>query len=323
MKKNRDITVDTLRGIACLLLVSFHVIGSNSSNGLHISDGIYREISDLLIFIRMPLFTFLSGYIYAYRPFSSDSKKYVKGKASRLLMPMLTVGTAFAIIQLLMPGSNQSINEWYLIHIIPVGHFWFLESVFLIFILMIPLEKYQLLSTKFNFFIVFCFVTLLYLSSIELKYFAISGFIYLLPFFLFGVAVRRFDLSSFVNFKIIWLMLGVVISLVITIYMDLIVIESKRTILPLLMGCVSCFVLLNCRFKSELLAKIGIYSYSIYLFHVFFTAGSRIILSKFGVSDINLLFICSLFLGVSGAILTELIFDKYKITRLSLLGKSR
>ena len=75
--------------------------------------------------------------------------------------------------------------------------------------------------------------------------------------------------------------------------------------------------------SSEILAKIGIYSYSIYLFHVFFTAGSRIILSKVGVSDINLLFICSLFLGVFGAILTELFFDKYKITRLSLLGKSR
>jgi len=310
-------------GVACLLLVSYHVIGSNDTNGLRLSDGLYRELNDVFLFIRMPLFTFLSGFIYAFRPYESNAKKYINGKAKRLLIPMLTVGTAFAITQYLVPGSNESISSWYTLHIIPVAHFWFIESIFLIFILMIPLEKYGVLSHKLSFLFVFILSALLFISNINIQYFSLSGFIYLLPFFLLGLAVKRFNLLLFLNIKILSVASTLLVFLLISIFTGFIEVDSKRSLLSLFIGGVSCYLLLGVKFESKFLAKIGLFSYSIYLYHVFFTAGSRIIFLKLGISDINLLFILSLSTGVIGPIFIENKFNNFRLTRLTLLGKSR
>ena len=323
MSINRNISVDTLRGIACILLVAYHVIGSNNNHGLKVSDGVYRDLNDILAFIRMPLFTFLSGLVYANRPFVHNSKKFIIGKVKRLLIPMITVGSIFAIVQSFIPGSNQAVQNWHLLHIIPVGHFWFLEAIFLIFMLIVPLEKFQLLSSKISFTLVFFVTCLFYVSNLELRYFSISGFIYLLPFFLAGLATQRFNLSLIISKKIVGLILIILACILITIYIGLIHIKSNRTPLALFIGCLSCYSLFSLKFNSHALAKIGIYSYSIYLFHVFFTAGSRIFLSKLGVTDINILFSLSLFAGVLGPIFFEEVFNKHKLTRLLFLGKSR
>jgi uncharacterized membrane protein len=64
--------VQTLRGLACLLLVAFHTVGSTAASGLHVpDDSRYREFTNLFVHLRMPLFTFLSGLVYAYRPLRS------------------------------------------------------------------------------------------------------------------------------------------------------------------------------------------------------------------------------------------------------------
>ena len=57
--------VQTLRGIACLLLVAFHAVGATTASGLHVpDDSPYRVFSNLFAYIRMPLFTFLSPGLY-------------------------------------------------------------------------------------------------------------------------------------------------------------------------------------------------------------------------------------------------------------------
>ncbi|MBU2870039.1 acyltransferase [Colwellia sp. E2M01] len=323
MNTERSFSVDTLRGLACILLVAYHVVGSNYTNGLRISDGVYRELNDLFALVRMPLFTFLSGYIYATRPYQLNLGKYVKGKVNRLIIPMLTVGTVFAVIQHLVPASNQGIEHWYLLHILPVAHFWFIEAIFFIFILMIPLEKYKLLSRGKSFSIIFVLSSLLYVANIQIHYFAISGVIYLLPFFLVGLAVQRFDLLRLINKEIKWGMSIIICVLMILLYNDKIPAEFNRGLLSLFIGCVSCYLLLAYQCKSTFLAKIGVFSYSIYLYHVFFTAGSRIVFSKFGMLDVNILFILSLVLGILGPIIVEFIFSKNKYTSFALLGKNK
>jgi fucose 4-O-acetylase-like acetyltransferase len=96
----------------------------------------------------MPLFTFLSGYVYAFRPFTGHTCQFIKSKARRLLLPMLVAGTLFAIIQSLTPGANGVIENWALLHIILVAHFWFVEALFLIFIGIAALENSNFLPLK-------------------------------------------------------------------------------------------------------------------------------------------------------------------------------
>lgn len=63
--KKKSLEIETLRGLACLLLVLYHVIGP-LGGGLKIDLGSpFRVIADSMVYVRMPLFTFISGYIYS------------------------------------------------------------------------------------------------------------------------------------------------------------------------------------------------------------------------------------------------------------------
>lgn len=103
-----NLPIETLRGLACLLLVLYHVIGADASLGLRVEDGPVRWLNDGLAYLRMPLFTFLSGLVYGLRPFAGNSRAFLVGKVRRLLIPMLFVGTLFAVLQALIPGTNSA-----------------------------------------------------------------------------------------------------------------------------------------------------------------------------------------------------------------------
>ena len=319
---NRNIRIDTLRGIACILLVAFHVVGAPDS-GLRIQGGFYREINDVFVFIRMPLFTFLSGIVYASRPFHKDIRLFVTGKIRRLLIPMLVVGTIFAIAQSKIGGTHYSVQDWKLIHVIPVAHYWFIESIFLIFMLMIPLELINVFNKKSTFIGLFFCSSIIYLSSFEFNYFSVSGAIYLFPFFLMGIATQKYSLIEYAQKYIGWVLAIIVFGLLTAMYFHAIPITDKRTLLGLFIGNLFCLALFYLKIENRTLSRIGYFSYSIYLFHVFFTAGTRMVLYKIGITNINKLFTLSLILGILGPILVELVFNKVNFTRIFFLGKKK
>jgi len=312
----RDIKIDTLRGLACIFLVAYHVIGNNPSNGLHIESGFLREINDLLETVRMPLFTFLSGMVYACRPLSGNWPKFLKGKARRLLIPMLVVGTLFAIIQAIVPGTNNKIDNWWLLHIYPVQHFWFVEALFWVFILIIPLELNRLLNNRLVTVLIIAAFLALAVGQPYTKLLAFKGFIYLTPFFLFGMSIVRFKISPL---PILPSLLGFV-GIMAAIYFLTDGVYG-RSLLGCVIGMFSCYLLLGIRLKIYWLAKIGIYSYSIYIFHVFFTAASRIIVTKIVELPVEVNFLIGVTVGILGPIFVYQVAVKTPYTSLGLLGQ--
>ncbi|MCZ8528422.1 acyltransferase family protein [Alteromonas sp. PRIM-21] len=314
----RDIRIDTLRGLACIFLVGYHVIGNNPSNGLHIESGFLREINDLLETVRMPLFTFLSGMVYAYRPLSENWPKFLKGKARRLLTPMLVVGTLFALIQALVPGTNNKIDNWWLLHIYPVQHFWFVEALFWVFILIIPLELNRLLNSRLVTVLIIAAFLALAVGQPYTKLLAFKGFIYLTPFFLFGMSIVRFKISPLPILPSLLSFVGIMAAIYFLtdgVY--------GRSLMGCVIGMLSCYFLLGLKLRVTLLARIGIYSYSIYIFHVFFTAATRIIANKlFSVPD-EINFVIGLLFGIMGPIAVYLVAKQYPLGQLLFLGESQ
>ncbi len=194
-------SLDTLRGLACLLLVAYHVIGSDPSNGLRVADGPLRVLNDGLAYLRMPLFTFLAGMVYGLHPFAGDSRAFLAGKARRLLVPMLFVGTIFALAQSFLPDTNFGAapgagREWLLLHVEPVGHFWFVEALFAIFVLVWALERGRILATPGRFALAWLLAALLDLTVHGPRWLALDGAVFLLPYFLGGLAATRFSLVA-------------------------------------------------------------------------------------------------------------------------------
>ncbi len=317
--KQRNIPVDTLRGLACIMLVAYHVIGITPQDGLHLQDGMLKNSNELLAYIRMPLFTFLSGLVYAWRPLNGDWKPFFMGKIRRLLVPMLIVGTLFAIIQAVTPGTSTQIADWHFLHLKPVAHYWFLESLFLIFMIIIPLEKFKVLDTKAGITTVFCVASYFFIANTGTPWLSIAGAFYLFPYFLAGIYCTRFPLDLKHQHIVGYIVIPAI--LLFLFFYGHEYISSRRSFIALLVGTISCFALFLTNMRFSFLASIGNYSYSIYLFHIFFTAASRIIINKTGISETSILFVVGTIAGISGPILVDLIMSKYDLPRIALLGK--
>ncbi len=322
-KKHRNLEIDTLRGIACLFLVAYHVVGNDVHAGLKISTGFLREGNDLLAFFRMPLFTFLSGYVYAYRPFKSGVFAFLKVKARRLLIPVLVVGGMFALVQMAIPGTNKTVPSWhYFVLLKPYAHFWFAESLFIIYLIVIPLEILKLWERKRYIIITFILASLLYISEVKITWFSISGAIYLFPYFIIGMFVCRFSIVN--EWHRFWgYLLILAISILLATLINTELMSLKRMFFPLIIGLSGCLGLLITRIKVILLAAIGQYSYAIYLYHVFFTAGIRIVLNKLGIDNQLILFNSGLVIGILGPVIIYLLFSPVSFLRVVFLGEKK
>ena len=319
----RNLEIDTLRGFACVLLVSFHVVGVSADMGLRLpADHWLQQLNGALAYLRMPLFSFLSGYVYAFRPYrpgQSDARGFIQGKMRRLLLPMLTVGTIFALIQNATPGANQHVTNWWLLHIVPVAHFWFLEALFIVFLLVVALEHWRLLATPQRFAGVWALTVLAFVFLHVTPYFAANGAVYLMPFFLAGLACKRFDLHTV---PARWLATAVLALAGVWLAALPQPLSQGLSLPGLLAGLSAAFLLLRSGWRWPALAYVGSFSFAIYLMHVFFTAGSRMTFTRLGVANLYVLLGLGTLLGIAGPVLAALLIGRSARLKFWLLGEA-
>ncbi len=322
-KMKRSMEIDTLRGIACILLVFFHTVGSTPTEGLRVPEGNWlQQFNEILVYFRMPLFSFISGYVYAFRPYQGNASGFVKGKVRRLLVPVLTVGTFYALVQYLTPGANAAVENWWLLHIRPVGHFWFLEALFLIFLVVILLEHLKILSTVTGFALVWIVSAVLFGVPDFTNYFGTRGALYLMPFFLAGLACKRFEIGGNMTRFLAAAALVGGLAVVILLPENMKQADALAALASVAIGVSAGLLLLRSGWRSVSLAYIGGYSFAIYLLHVFFTAGSRIFFNAAGLDDFRMLVLPGLVAGIVGPIVAAMIIGRSALLNQWLLGST-
>jgi len=310
--------VQTLRGLACLLLVVYHVIGATESQGLRIHGGWLRQLTEALVALRMPLFGLVAGAMYGFS--SKRGWTLVRNKAARLLWPMLTVGTLFALVQYGTPGSNYRIDSLYLLHIVPVAHYWFLESLFLIFCTLALAEAVAPLRSLRSWWGYFVPSVLVYLAHPGIIWFSVLGATYLLPYFLLGVGMTRLqwdDRQEQPRSGLLRIALGTLLVAWLMAQGT----ELDRFSAPMLLGG----LLLSSGFwslglRNPLLARIGAYSFAIYLFHVFFTSATRMALHGLALDNALLVLLISVPAGVLGPALLQHLIARSRTCSTYLMG---
>ncbi len=329
----QDSSIQALRGLAVILLVAFHVIGS-SSRGLRVPDSSVWHYSSLALEdIRMPLFTLISGYVYAMVPMArwKDLPKLIRGKSRRLLLPLMTVGTVMYFLGKAVSGTNfddRDVALWR-VYVFGFEHLWFLQAIFVIFVVMGILDCLGVLNSTRGWFVVLLVAAIadVFIKvPVEFDVFSVSGALGLIPFFLLGYGLRRhgvFDLRGVaaVATTVVFGALYVVRSL--TLFGNYRPDEHIAKTIALAVAAMGVVLLYSARnvINTRLLAWIGGFSFGIYLLHVFATAGSRMLLKHAGMSQTWELFAICLFMGITAPIVFQIVFRNVGFVRTFVLGE--
>jgi len=312
-------------------MVAGHVVGSTSSQGLAVDeDSAWRYGYRILEDLRMPLFSVLSGFVYAYRPITQSARyvSFVKGKARRLLVPLITVGAAFTIVQTLTPAANSKgqLSDVWKVYVFGYGHFWFLQSIFLVFLVVGLLNSLKLLSTIRTWIVALSASSALYILVIipnDLDFFSVSGALRLLPFFILGYGLHVFTTRIQLVPILIGLFVPLFIFRLLTIYEIFEIDVAPERALRLAVGLCITSILVLCRRRLAFvpLARIGYFAFGIYLLHVFGSASTRIAMSKIGFENDGVIFVACLVVALALPVAFEVTLGRISWVSWTFLGQ--
>jgi len=157
----------------------------------------------------------------------------------------------------------------------------------------------------------------------QCRLFAFKGSLYLSPFFLLGMGLQRFHHKILLKPVLVALAVLFITGTVLQQlnWFGLVDLERQRHgWLGVMVGVSGICLLFYLRKPVSWLAKIGYFAYGIFLFHVFGTAGSRIVLRSMGVESAMVLFMSGVVAGVGIPIIIEVMVRHHPAARRLLLG---
>lgn len=293
--------VDTLRGLACLLVVLFHVVGFPDT-GLRLQDGMLRWLVDSLDYIRMPLFVAIAGLFYAA---ASDPhggfRGFLSSRFAMLILPALSVTPIYWAVRYAVYGIDDSLlaglTAGYL-------HLWFLYALMVISVIAAVFDRF-LRITPWGWGVLIVAAPIVSVNLPRIQLFAFSDAISLLSYFALGVFLYRVPqvLRSKTMFVAAMLTAIVAIGVQQAEMQDLIVLAGKHLWSWSCIGGVSCTVLMLVLFpRIPGLEAISPYTYTIYLWHPMANGGARVVLQSLGITNTVTLLVLGFLCGTFGPI---------------------
>lgn len=313
--------IDTIRAIACVALVFYHVVGGGPANGLELAAGHWLHvITAAFSDIRMPLFSFVSGIVFtAAAPDLPGAVRRIAAKARRLLLPMACVGTLFWLVR---HGMGIEQPPFAAIFLRPYEHFWFLQATFLI------MTVFTLASwvsggrqhAVAGALMVGGAVWWWGFPLVPGNWFSVNNALYLSVFFMAGHLLAGRTAGQGRGAGLVLLGLAVLTGLTLATGLW----EpgpGLRRGLALGVGLAACLGLYMARPSHAALATLGRQSYAIYLFHVFFAAGMREGLVRLvpGIDPLAILPL-ALVAGLAGPILVQQALQRHDLGGHLFLG---
>lgn len=323
--------VETIRGLTCFFVVLYHAIGNDPSHGLHAEAGtVYWGIARVLDLVDMPLFAFVSGRVFGIP--TGDGRRFLAAyarKMTRLGIPLLSVTTLLLVIVGISGlGPRTTVVAAFTQ---PFEHLWFLQTSLLLTSLA-ALGSWIFAERRLTFAIAAALLAgVTYLTTAEPAVNVFSWFnaVVLAPYYFLGhllaVAAREgkigfegrgdgFDTALFGAFLAFGLL---------ALWAEAEPFEQSMEVFrdQLLIGLAVVLLLVTHAPRSRLLAKLAERSYTIYLFHVFVLAPTRMIVVKvWPTAPMSVLLIASLTAGIVLPWMLHAVLARHRLTAFLFQG---
>ncbi len=323
-KKPRLLDIDSLTGIAIILVVIGHL---EATEYLHIAGMEWYGFTKKFIYsFHMPLFIFLSGFIWSYTTNNIRSINnfldYIKKKFLRLAPSYFLFALIVFISKLIFSkyffvnNSVNNINDFFIIFYNPAkgfaGYLWYIYVLFEYY-LFVPLIL-LLLNNK----IIIALIISIPLSYVSItSYFEIINFNNYLFFFLLGIFIEKHN-DFYINIIDSWKYYFITIFIILCVSWIFIPINKfimGISSIPALHSFVRTFY--N---TKSLLSIIGYYSFSIYLIHMLVLGLLKAISFKYLYITYSNFYIFAFFGTIAGVWL-PIIIKKNIINNIPIVGR--
>lgn len=314
--------VDIAKGIGIILVVYGHVLRGLHEAGIEMSEGFFKYSDTLVYGFHMPLFFFLSG-MYAAKWAKRDLATATLQKTRTLLYPYLIWSLLQGVIMISLSSLTNNTEEGltftnlgYHIALAPYGQFWFLYTLFFLFMLYYLMKKVTNDSV-----IVLVSLALLMFVPEMIDAWAVGSLCSNFAYFALGSLLYQKGLID----KLLQFKGSLTISSLLFVGINAVYISALDSLNNFGLQAVSFAVALigimftmNVSYRlanmqSSVLAVIGSASMTIYLVHILAGSGTRIVLSKLlHVDDVIVHLILGLLVGVLAPLAVQALVDRIK-----------
>lgn len=318
--KKREIWIDNLKAIACILVALGHFLQSMIKSNLLINNDLFMWFEETIYLFHVPLFFICSGYIYQ----QYNCVNSVKSWLSNVRLKLLTLGVPYFTFSLvtwiLKTVFSNSVNdspkplcETLFLH--PLSPYWFLYILFFIF-LITPTFKDK---NKAILGLLISLILYLLHNNYPVNSYLISNLVSYEFYFILGMTLSCFHISGSSILIKHGKTLGTIllISFLPLSILNYLFLSTEITKLLLcLMICIaltSIFIYLDSpNTQCSFLNYISGYSMPIFLMHTLFAAPLRSLLFKVGITTPFIHIVSGLLISFVGPIMATMIMKKSK-----------
>lgn len=310
-KKKKIEWLSILQGFSMLLVVVGHVDLYNKSYvaSAPISSAIHRVIYSF----HMPLFIFISGWLFYYTCMRKDKpyKEVLISKLKRLGIPFIAFTIIAMCMKLLIPQfmnravtSQELLNTFVFFRSNPLSGLWYV-AVLLELMLLYPLYRLAL-KKPITTLLLLAFSIGLFFIQPSINYFYLNKVAHMLPFFVGGMICCKYSLHQYLDG---WI--GLIATCLLFVAFNVFEISPNLNhFVPICVGISFSFSLciIVSRYIPRLFSSFRDYTFSIFLMSIFFQMPVR----RFFISSGNdLLFVPLWFASVLIGIYAPTLIAKY------------
>lgn len=292
------LNLDTLRGLACLMIVALHVIGAEPTDGLQLpAESWWHLTMNYLEFVRLPLFTCLAGIFYGALPAARFGwPTFMSKKLRQFLPPLIFATLVFWVLRRWILGVDEDLV---LAFVYGYLHLWYLDTLLVIFAVAAAVD---LAGGARSHLLILAAVAsgLLYLMVPQLDFLHLRNTMFLFPFFVLGVALYRLPVIAT---SALSLPIALPLTFAYPIVFNMLGTALPGTFLDALLtwisGAAATVVLLRLLPRVGLIEMISVYSFTIYLWHPAASAVARTLLESLGILPVWFVFSVGLIVGVA------------------------